>query len=93
MYCDGCKKELLDKDFIKNQLQCYRCTYKEKCKLIKEKKCKCRQCEKVFIVEIATSKKPRTVYCSLECAKIGHKVQTSTHWTKVLRSNCLLVQP
>jgi len=88
MFCEQCKKDHPDKDFLPKQTSCYRCVYKSKikrCRKIDEYKF-CRICNSEIFVEKDCKFRQRNVFCSIECAEIGHKDQTMNHWTKKLRS-------
>jgi hypothetical protein len=86
MFCDNCKKERLEKDFINNQKFCYRCEYRKKKEKTTEKRIKkdlvCRQCQQVFYRNKEKGGSKRTVFCSMECAEKGHKESIKRHWTK-----------
>lgn len=91
MICDNCKTERLITDFINNQKFCFRCEYQKKLEKIPQKRTSkpifCRVCGKRVIHQEDLKKRQRTVFCSLECAQIGHKTLTSNHWTRQVRNN------
>ncbi len=91
MICDNCKKERLITDFINNQKFCFRCEYRKKLeKTLKkqtEKQVVCRVCGKAVIQKENLKKRQRTVFCSLACARTGHKDLTNNHWTRQVRNN------
>lgn len=87
MICSGCNLDRLKKDFFTGQIKCYKCMYRDKLGKNCKKKLICKMCKLEFVVPSGTGKKQRDVYCSQECANKGHKIQLSTHWTKVLRSS------
>lgn len=90
MICDGCKNNRLVNDFINNQNICYQCSYRKKLENLPKKKGKdhyfCRYCNKEIFQEKDIKKRQRTVFCSAECAQIGHQEQTNNHWTRKIRS-------
>lgn len=90
MICDSCKIDKLDNDFINNKNICFRCVYREKIEKIKErrtrKQCYCRVCGTQVHHQQNLKKRQRTVFCSSECAKKGHKEATSNYWTRKIRS-------
>ena len=90
MICDSCKIDRLKTDFLKNQKYCFRCEYRKKLKkaleLRTQKIKKCRNCGKQIIRKENYKKRQRTIYCSLECAKTGHKKCMSTYWIRKISS-------
>jgi hypothetical protein len=76
MICNRCKKDMAAKDFLLNQPACYKCIYQEKIKKQSKKKTKCRECRRE-IKEFF-----RRVYCSEECAHVGHMKQNQGYWTR-----------
>ena len=90
MICNGCSKELERKDFLLDQILCFRCTYKLKLECQKNKeKHKCKACGIRFERDKNIKKRQRNVFCSKECAFKGHKEQINNHWTRVVRDNSL----
>ena len=93
MICDNCKKDRIDKDFIFNQKFCYYCEYQKKRENIPKKQTKrktlCRTCKKPVIQKKDVKKRQRTVFCSQECALIGHKELNNQHWTRKLRNGAI----
>ncbi len=74
MFCDGCGQNLLEKDFLPNQKQCFRCVYKKKLHIAGMKNKKCKECgSSVFAAS-------RITYCSKECAEIGSKKARHESW-------------
>ena len=90
MICESCKIDRIEKDFINNQEFCYRCEYRRKLanppKKRTERKTLCRMCSKEINHIKDLKKRQRTVFCSLQCAKKGHKEMTTNHWTRQVRS-------
>ena len=90
MICDNCKIDRLVTDFIKNQKYCYRCEYQKKIEKTQKKQTPkptfCRICGKEVITEKNLKKRQRTVFCSCECAQLGHKNLINNHWTRQVRS-------
>jgi len=90
MICDSCKIDRLDNEFLNNLKICYHCAYKEKLKKSMEKQTRapllCRICKNCIPSEKDLKKKPRTVFCSLECARIGQRQLTNNYWTRKLPS-------
>ena len=86
MICDNCKIDRLVTDFINNQKFCYHCEYQIKIQKTPEnRKSKpkiCRICEKDIIYDYSLRKRQRNVFCSYECAEIGHNDQINKHWTR-----------
>lgn len=91
MICDICKVERLVNDFINNQKYCFRCVYQKKMEKPPENRTKsivlCRMCGKRVIRKKNIKKRQRTVFCSQECAQIGHKEMIDNHWTRKIRCN------
>lgn len=86
MICDSCKIERLETDFILNQKYCFRCEYRKKLKKIAENRTckikKCRNCNKEIVRKENYKKRQRTIFCSLDCAKKGHRERMSNYWTR-----------
>jgi hypothetical protein len=91
MICDNCKSERLVTDFINNQKFCYHCVYREKVEKSPEnqteKKRLCRTCNNEIIRKKNEKKRQRSIFCSRECASLGHKNQLSNHWTRKVKGN------
>src|SRR5215469_7363855 len=91
MFCGNCKKEVNEKDFINKQEFCFRCMYRIKTTKIRKKKVnvkkKCRICKKEIFNDESLKKAPRTIYCSKDCAYIGHKKQVNNYWTRKIYIN------
>ena len=88
MICKHCKTTKDDKDFLPKQEFCYQCMYEIKTKklkkgLIKRKKF-CRICKTELIYDKSLKKNQRSVFCSYDCAEIGHRERSKEHWTKKL---------
>lgn len=90
MICDNCKKDRLVNDFINNQKFCFHCEYQIKLSKVPKKRTPksvlCRICHKEVIRVENLKKRQRTVFCSCECAQIGHKELSNNHWTRRVRS-------
>lgn len=90
MICDNCKMERIETDFIKNQKFCYKCEYHKKFENMPKRRIPkpkfCRMCSKEVIQDKALKQKQRTVFCSEECAKEGHRQLTSNYWTKYIQA-------
>ena len=89
MICDNCNIDREDSDFIKSQKFCYRCEYQKKVEKTPKKKIKklgpCRVCGgKIPVQEILTQQQ-RSVFCSAQCADMGHREFTKNYWTHYLR--------
>lgn len=86
MICDSCKLDRLVTEFIKNQKYCYHCVYQKKLEKIREKRIPktyfCRICSKKFTHNENLKKNQRTIFCSQECAKKGHKQLINNYWTQ-----------
>lgn len=92
MICELCKLDLPARDFVNNQSKCYKCFYREKAKKSKKRgSYTCRECRKQFSLFVTKGMKQRRVFCSEECAFIGHKKQITAHWTKVLSKNSIII--
>lgn len=91
MICDSCKLVRLVSDFINNQKFCFHCMYRIKlAKSMKNHISKnqfCRICGVRVIQDINLKKRQRSIYCSLNCAKEGHKKQLNNHWTRTIRKD------
>ena len=92
MFCDGGQKEWEEKDFIEGRMRCYKCVYKEKLEIIKNrpkvrrrKTQYCRKCGNEIAFDEQLKKRQRNIYCSPECAKLGHQEQNGNFWTTKLR--------
>jgi hypothetical protein len=89
MICANCKTERKDTDFLNSHKFCYQCMYQEKLKNVVEKRNpnakSCRSCGKFFSDKENLKKRQRTIFCSKECAEIGHRKQIHEHWTRKLR--------
>lgn len=72
MLCIGCGIERQTKDFLLNQIKCYKCTYKEKTHN-NEKKRICKWCKEEF-------KFGRKLYCSPECAQKSQDYMSANAW-------------
>jgi len=91
MFCENCKHELNESDFVNNQKFCYKCVFRIKQQKIEETRKShkriCRECGKEIIVATDEKKRQRNIFCSQVCAEIGHKKQLNNHWTrKVFRT-------
>lgn len=90
MNCDCCGIDRIDKDFINNQKICYRCVYQKKTtkppKKRKKKVHLCRMCRQPITYIENLKKRQRSIFCSLECAKKGHKELSNNHWTRKVRA-------
>lgn len=90
MICEDCKKETKNSDFIGNQTCCYHCMYKKKVKELKISKKnntpKCRICNKKLFFDENLKKRQRNVFCSEECAHLGQREKSNSHWTRKLRT-------
>ena len=86
MICSNCNIDRLVSDFINNQEYCYRCVFKKKRIKSTEtrtpKKLKCRHCEEEIPCKNEAGKRQRSIYCSNECARLGHEKQLNNHWTR-----------
>ena len=89
MICENCKVDRLVTDFINSQEFCYHCMYRIKLEKATGKRTPkptvCRMCEKVIITKMNQKKRQRTVFCSPECAELGHKHLLKNHWTRKIR--------
>jgi len=89
MICANCNIDRLVNDFINNQKFCYHCEFQ--IKLTKSPKRQtpkpslCRTCGKEIPHKKNLGKRQRTVFCSGECAKKGHKNLLNNHWTRKVR--------
>lgn len=90
MICENCKKDRKETDFIKNQKFCYQCEFQKKTlnapKKKTKKRCYCRICGQEFFNIENLKKRQRTVFCSWECAEIGHKQISSNYWTRKVKN-------
>jgi hypothetical protein len=90
MICDNCKIDRLVTDFINKHKYCYRCEYQIKIQEIRKSKTSkpslCRVCGNKVIYQKGLKKRQRTVFCSCECAQLGHKQLISNHWTRKVHS-------
>ncbi len=90
MFCDSCKIERLDTDFINNQKFCYRCEYRKKVGKITQKRMikinYCRMCSEEIVHIENLKKRQRKVFCSKQCALRGHRLMSNNHWTKKFRT-------
>ena len=80
MICENCNTDRVNSDFINGNKICYHCIYEMK--LQSKKKNYCRKCGKELIHEEDIRKRQRTIFCSKECAKKGHREQLNNHWTR-----------
>lgn len=91
MICCSCKIDKLVTEFINNENICYKCVYRKKLDNTLEKRANvknfCRTCGNQIIIKKNLKKRQRTVFCSKECAELGHKHQLTFHWTRQLNSN------
>lgn len=90
MICRICLVDKKEKDFLLKDDFCYKCSYEMKVKLQKEKskdKKLCRVCSKTITVCENIKKRQRNIFCSKECALIGHKDANNNHWTRQVRRN------
>ncbi len=88
MNCEKCLKECCEKDFMPNQIYCYKCTYEMKCENQNKdkKKPKCRVCKSEIKFKPNSKTRQRNVFCSEKCAKEGHKEITNNFWTRQIKS-------
>ncbi len=90
MICDSCKNENLDIYEINNENICYKCAYQKKLEKTPENRMRktvfCRCCGKEVAHQENLKKRQRTVFCSPQCAKVGHKQLINNHWTRKVRS-------
>lgn len=90
MICDNCKIERKETDFINNQKFCYKCEYQKNIEKASKNRIRktvtCRECGKIVNHNKELKKRQRTVFCSLECAKKGHRELSNNHWTRKFRS-------
>jgi hypothetical protein len=86
--CVNCFKMTEEKDFLLGSDKCYRCVYeiKKKNQVIDKKNKKCKICKKEILISEYYKKKPRSSFCSEECAKIGHNDVVNNYWTRRLRA-------
>lgn len=86
MICDNCGQDLLVDDFINNQNICYKCVYRKKLEKTQKNRTNeptdCRVCGKEVIHKKYLKKRQRTVFCSHECAQVGHKELTKNYWCR-----------
>ncbi len=89
MICEKCFREKDDKDFLNNNMICFKCIYELKMKSSNPSIAKnvCRICSKKFYGDKNAKKRQRNVFCSEECALKGHKELSNNHWTRKLRKN------
>lgn len=89
MICKFCNTERRAKDFMKNQLYCYRCEYHLKVQKFIHKQRNtnvvCRTCGIELIKQENIHRRQRTIFCSEECAKEGHQNKIDTYWTNQIR--------
>lgn len=89
MICNCCKIDKTVTDFINNNKICYQCIYREKLLKNTDKRTlkilSCRICGNEVKQKANEKKRQRTIFCSSECAKKGHKDQLNNHWTRKLR--------
>ncbi len=94
MICPECKKNLPPTDYVRDQDICYRCSYALKNKITKEVLRKepsvCKTCGKQIKFLENVKKRQRNVYCSSECASVGHKNINNNYWTRKLRQELKL---
>ena len=94
MLCPECKKDLPLIDFIKGQELCYKCSYAFKTKKpecsAKKAILLCKTCGKELAFIENAKKRQRNIYCSKECAQIGHKSINNNYWTRKLREDLKL---
>lgn len=87
MICSDCNKDLDLKNFILNNISCYKCVYEKKKSLIKKKKIPsqyiCKTCGNKFSHEDSLKCKQRYTYCSKDCAMIGQKEKIKNHWMRI----------
>ncbi len=89
MFCENCKSEKDEKDFILSQPFCFQCMFKLKIQnRIEKPKSKkfCRICKKELIFIEKSKEKQRTIYCSIDCAVKGQKKLTINYWTTKMRN-------
>lgn len=79
MFCDQCKNELPDKDFLKTHPDiCYRCLFKNKEKLFSDSS------KALKICRICKEKIPegKDKYCSDECAHLAKTSKDKNYWVR-----------
>jgi hypothetical protein len=89
MICIECKLVRDRKDFLLSGNMCYRCVYNEKMKKVSNKKeCKikvnhkCKECgNKIDIID--DKSRQRRVFCCEECNFKFHKINKTSHWTRI----------
>lgn len=91
MICECCKKDLDEKDFFKDKKECYRCIFERKSKCKIKKLNLCKVCKNIIDLPKTTYGRPRSIYCSKECAKIGHVEQNNNYWTIKLKKTIPLI--
>jgi hypothetical protein len=89
MFCEKCKIDRSDKDFVNNKKLCFRCEYQEKLRKAPQmqdvrRPLFCRMCTKQIAHDESLKKRQRTVFCSLECAQKGQKELNNNYWTRKL---------
>lgn len=82
MICSTCDKDRPSSDFFKQNGICYTCESRLKLQNCSNKKILCRSCKKEITLDKSIKKRQRTVFCSLECAKKGHKEINKNYWTR-----------
>ena len=87
MLCGICKIEKKESDFINSKDVCYKCLYQIKKQKPAKKNApkKCRICHAEIAIPSDSKKRNRTIFCSVECAKEGHRDQIDQHWTRRIR--------
>jgi hypothetical protein len=80
MKCECCKEERKDGDFIKKYGECYKCVYRRKLGVYKERPTKnpCKVCGKIC-------PKNRWSYCCEICSEEGARDRKREYWTIKLR--------
>jgi hypothetical protein len=87
MICERCFQQKEDKDFLLGNDKCYKCVYEMKTQNKNiDKKNNCKICKKEILKSEYYKKKPRSSFCSEECAKIGHNEVVNNYWTRRLRA-------
>jgi hypothetical protein len=85
MICIHCKLDKDTKDYIMGNVICYKCVFEAKIKIIGKRKpfnLKCKICNAYIKEEKENKNRQKEKYCSVECAKIGHKININNYWAR-----------